>query len=271
MATTRLITGTTSGIGALTAEAFARRGDTVLLHGRRPEALEATRERLVNATGNTALYPYAADLSRVAAVHDLADRVLTDHPRLDTLVNNAGVGQGQPREGRRVSPDGYELAFAVNTLAPFILMRRLLERLEASAPARILNVASIAQAPVDLDDLMLTRRYDGFHAYARSKLALILLTREQAERVAPDRVTVNALHPGTLLDTKMVREEFGGARAPADEGRDVIVHLATDPSLAGETGRYFDQTRPGHPEGQIHDAATRRRLWEQCSRLGGVA
>ena len=132
-----------------------------------------------------------------------------ENDRLDALVNNAGIAMRESE--RRLSDDGHELTFAVNYLSHFLLTELLLPLLVRSAPARIVNVASVGQAPIDFDDPMLQRGYEGFRAYAQSKLAQIMFTFELAERLNPLEVTVNALHPATLMDTKMVREGSGGS------------------------------------------------------------
>lgn len=264
---TILLTGATSGIGALTAKAVAQRGHCTLLHGRDAERLAAQCDSLRAHSGNDAIEGYVADLADLDQARDLAARVASAHPQLDVLINNAGVGKGRPGQGRRESTQGHELIFAVNVLAPFVLMRHLLPCLQAAAPARVVNVASVAQAPVDFEDLMLQRDYDGYRAYARSKLALIMLSIEQAQRISAEQVTVNAVHPGTLLDTKMARDEFGGALAPAEEGRDALVHLALDQDVAACTGQYFDQKGAVSPHPQALDSQARERLWQACSEL----
>ena len=210
-----LVTGATDGLGELTARRLAARGATVLVHGRNAEKVKAVVER-IRSDGGIAR-GLVADLARLERVRALAREASVATDGLYILVNNAGVGD--PRGARRESDDGHELHLAVNTLAPVLLTRLLADRLAASAErqgeARVVMVASAAQAPIDFDDPQLTRRYDGMRAYAQSKLALVMATIELAGELAPRGVTVNALHPGTLLDTKMVREGFGRAMGPA--------------------------------------------------------
>src|ERR671916_1256809 len=194
-----LVTGATDGLGRRVASDLATGGATVLLHGRNPERLEATIEEVRRETGSEKLGSYLADLSSLGEVRALAEQVVGEHDRLDVLVNNAGVIAGERRE----SEDGYELTFAVNYLAHFLLTCLLAPLLRASAPARVINVASAGQSPIDFDDVMLERGYGGMKAYTQSKLAQVMFTFELAERLKGTGVTVNALHPATLMDTKM--------------------------------------------------------------------
>src|ERR671920_721029 len=184
---TILVTGATDGLGRSVAQEFAAEGATVLLHGRSPERLEATLEELSSQTGGENASSYLADLSSLATVRDLAQRILSEHDRLDVLVNNAGVISPE----RRQSEDGYELTFAVNYLSHFLLTRLLMPILRDSAPARIVNVASAGQSPIDFGDPMLERRYDAMKAYSVSKLAQIMFTFEVARRLQETGVRVN--------------------------------------------------------------------------------
>src|SRR5215203_5254858 len=236
---TILVTGTTDGLGKRVASALARRGATVLVHGRSPERLEATLEELRSQTGSHKVDSYLADLSSLAAVRDLAERILSEYDRLDVLVNNAGIIVQERKE----SEDGYELTFAVNYLSHFLLTSLLLPLLKDSAPARVVNVASAGQSPIDFSNLMLKRGYDAMRAYSMSKLAQIMFTFELAERLSGTGVSVNALHPASLMDTKMVQDTFGYTMSTVEEGADATVHLAASPELEGVTGRYFDDQR----------------------------
>jgi NAD(P)-dependent dehydrogenase (short-subunit alcohol dehydrogenase family) len=264
---TILVTGATDGLGRRVAFELAVTGATVLLHGRSRERLEATLEEVREETGSEKLGSYLADLSSLGEVRALAEQVLTEQARLDVLVNNAGVIARERRE----SEDGYESTFAVNYLAHFLLTRLLLPLLRASAPARVVNVASAGQSPIDFDDVMLERGYDPMRAYTQSKLAQVMFTFELAERLRDSGVTVNALHPASLMDTKMVLETFGRSMSTVEEGAEATVRLATSPELEGVTGRYFDGTREGRADPQAYDEEARKRLWilseELCGRL----
>jgi NAD(P)-dependent dehydrogenase (short-subunit alcohol dehydrogenase family) len=240
-------------------------GATVLLHGRSPERLEATLEELRGQTSSQKVGSYLADLSSLAAVRDLADRILSEYDRLDVLVNNAGIIVQERKE----SEDGYELTFAVNYLSHFLLTSLLLPLLKGSAPARVVNVASAGQSPIDFDDPMLERGYDAMRAYSQSKLAQIMFTFELAERLSDTGVSVNALHPASLMDTKMVQDTFGYTMSTVEEGADATVHLAASPELEGVTGRYFDGTREARADGQAYDKEARQTLWELSEELCG--
>jgi NAD(P)-dependent dehydrogenase (short-subunit alcohol dehydrogenase family) len=266
---TILITGSTDGLGEATAEQLLRRCEHVVVHGRAPPKLERALAKL-GADRGAPVRGVLADLGSLEQVRRLARDVERDVERLDGLVNNAGVAV---MGGRRESHDGFELTFAVNYLSHFLLTAELLPLLRRSAPARIVNVASIGQAPVDFDDPMAERGYEGFRAYAQSKLAQIMFTVELAERLrdaGETGVTVNALHPATFMDTKMVRTSFGRAgHSEVAEGVESLVHLVADPELDGVSGRYFDQLEEGTAHPQAYDAEARRRLWALSEELVG--
>lgn len=269
---TILITGATDGIGRAAARRLAELGARVLIHGRDSKRCADALNEIWSATGNPNLESFVADLGSLEDVRALASEVQSRHSRLDVLINNAGVGaNSRDNPGRQLSVDGHELRFAVNYLAPFLLTHLLLPQLRASAPARIVNVASIGQAPLDFDNLMLEREYDGFRAYSQSKLALVMFSFDLAERLKETGITVNALHPGTLLDTKMVREAWGKARGPVSIGEEAEVNLATSPELEGVTGEYFDIKERARANAQAYDVEVRRRLWrlsEELTELG---
>jgi NAD(P)-dependent dehydrogenase (short-subunit alcohol dehydrogenase family) len=202
-------------------------------------------------------------------VRRLGSEVAGGQERLDVLVNNAGIGGAGPRQA---SVDGYELRFAVNYLAPFLLTHLLLPLLGRSAPARIVNVASVGQAPIDFDDVMLERRYDPMHAYAQSKLAQVMFTFELAERLraaGESGVAVNALHPASLMNTKMVLESFGYTMSTVEDGVEATLRLAVSPELEGVSGRYYDRLREARADAQAYDPEARRRLWRLSERLVG--
>jgi NAD(P)-dependent dehydrogenase (short-subunit alcohol dehydrogenase family) len=261
-----LVTGATDGLGRRVAFELAATGATVLLHGRNPERLEATIEEVRRETGSEKLGSYLADLSSLGEVRALAEQVLAEHDRLDVLVNNAGVIVRERRE----SEDGYELTFAVNYLAHFLLTRLLVPLLRASAPTRVVNVASAGQNPIDFDDVMLERGYSAMRAYRQSKLAQVMFTFELAERLEGSGVTVNALHPASLMETKMVLETFGRSMSTVEEGAEATVRLAISPELQEVTGRYLDGTREGRADSQAYDEAARKRLWDLSEELCGT-
>jgi NAD(P)-dependent dehydrogenase (short-subunit alcohol dehydrogenase family) len=266
-----LVTGATDGLGRGVAHRLAEAGATVLVHGRDDERGAATVREIAEATGNPRLEWHRADLASLADVRALAKQVTAEHDRLDTLVNNAGIGSTLPGDGERMeSDDGYELRFQVNYLASYLLTRLLLPVIERSAPARIVNVSSAGQAPIDFDDVMLERRYDGTTAYCQSKLAQILFTIDLAGELTGTGVTVNALHPGTYMPTKMVRHAGVTPVTSLESGIDAVTRLIADPALDGVTGRYFDGRRESRPHPQAHDESARQRLRSLSDRLTGL-
>jgi NAD(P)-dependent dehydrogenase (short-subunit alcohol dehydrogenase family) len=251
---TVLVTGSSDGLGRSVAAELARRGASVIVHGRDPERVQAAAAEVGAARS------VVADLASLAAVRDLAGEV----GRVDTLINNAGVIESERRE----SAEGHELTFAINHLGHFALTGLLLP--ELGDGTRIVNVSSIGQAPLDFGDIAFESGYDAYTAYARSKLAQVLFTLELAERLPPTGPTVNALHPATLMDTKMVRDTFGRSRSSVEEGAEAVVRLATDPQLDDVSGRFFDGTRESEAHAQAYDPDARRRLWEASEGLTNV-
>ncbi|MER5309335.1 SDR family NAD(P)-dependent oxidoreductase [Streptomyces sp. NPDC002773] len=269
-APTVLITGATQGLGRGIALYLAARGCTVLLHGRDPERLEATAEEVRATARHATVRTFLADLADLDQVRALADRVRATEPRLDALVNNAVAGGGAEPLRRELSAQGHELRFAVNHLAPYVLTRSLLPLLTASAPARVVNVASIGQERIDFDDVMLEEGYEGLRAYCRSKLAMIMATFELAAELQGTGVTVNTLHPAHLMDTRGVRE-YGLTPAVAiEEGVRPTVRLVMDPDLARTTGRYFNRFTDARAHEQAYDADARGRLMALTDGLVGA-
>ncbi|MFE3188159.1 SDR family NAD(P)-dependent oxidoreductase [Nocardia sp. NPDC059240] len=257
---TVLITGATDGLGRELAVRLGAAGARLILHGRNPDRAAAVAAEVTAAGGHAPLI-ILADLSRLAEVDRLADEIIARTSRLDVLVNNAGSG-GRSDGKRALSADGNELIWAVNHLAPYRLTRRLLPLLQTSAPARVVNVASAGQQEIDLDDPNPEHDYNPYAAYCRAKLAMIMATIEYAEEVSGTGVTVNALHPATLMATTMVREAGVTPISTVAEGADATLRLICDPGLSQITGRYFNGTRPNHPHAQADDAKARRRLLE---------
>lgn len=267
---TILITGSTDGVGRHVALELATVGATVLIHGRSRERAESLLGE-IRKRGNNAAAFYQADLSSLTEVRELAARIRKEHERLDALINNAGIGSRSGGAQRRTSAEGYELRFAVNYLAGFLLTRLLLPLIVASAPARIVNVASAGQYPIDFEDVMLTRGYDGGRAYAQSKLAQVMFTVDLAHELEGSGVTVNCLHPATYMDTTMVREGGISPISTVDEGAAAILNLVRSPALEGRSGLYFDRQRESRANPQAYDAAARDRLRRLSLELTGSA
>ncbi|MGI8712556.1 MAG: SDR family NAD(P)-dependent oxidoreductase [Solirubrobacteraceae bacterium] len=268
-----LITGATDGLGRALAVGLGGEGATLILHGRDADRLEQVAAEVTGAGGAVPQTVVAA-LADLGQVRRLAAAVRDGTDRLDVLVSNAGIGSGRGGSGesreRQTSADGHELRFAVNYLAGFLLTHELLELLQGSAPARIVNVASLAQQPLDFDDLMLEHDYQGGRAYAQSKLAQIMSGFELAGRLAVEQVTVNSLHPSTFMPTKIVLQERGGSIDSLQQGVDATRRLAVDPELARTTGRFFDRFRDAEADPQAYDAAARAELWQRSEQLVGI-
>jgi NAD(P)-dependent dehydrogenase (short-subunit alcohol dehydrogenase family) len=267
---TILITGATDGLGRAVATELAAGGATLLIHGRDDGRGRETIEEVRARTGNENLHWVKADLASLDEVRALADEVTRDHDHLHALVNNAGIGTSEGGGRRMESRDGYELRFAVNYLAGYLLTRLLLPLLEGSAPARIVNVSSAGQAPIDFDDVMLERHYDGIQAYCQSKLAQIMFTFDLAEELDAGAVTATCLHPATYMPTKMVHASGVSPVSSLEEGVRATLRLVTDPELEGVTGRYFNGLREDTPLGQADDPQARRKLRELSDRLCGL-
>ncbi|MFE1270829.1 SDR family NAD(P)-dependent oxidoreductase [Streptomyces sp. NPDC058757] len=257
---TTLVTGAAQGLGRGVALDLAARGGTVLLHGRDAGRLAAVADEIRALDAGGEVRTYLADLSDLDQVGALARRVGAAEPRLDALVHNAVAGGGARPLVREVSAQGHELRLAVNHLAPYALTRGLLPLLTASAPARVVNVASVGQEAVDFDDPMFEKGYEGLRAYCRSKLALIMATFALAEELDGSGVTVNALHPAHLMDTAGVRAYGLTPLVGVEEGVRPTVRLVVDPEPAGVTGRYFDRFTEARAHEQAYDAEARRRL-----------
>ena len=265
---TILITGATDGLGRALADQLAADGATLILHGRSQDKLDHVADEIQQTHNEDRPITVIADLAELAQVRQLANDVRSATTRLDALINNAGIGAGQPDgRTRRTSTDGYELRFAVNYLAGFLLTLQLLPLLRASAPARIVNVASLGQHPLDFDDLMLERGYSGIRAYGQGKLAQIMSGFELARRVSPSEITVNSLHPATFMPTKMVLESIGHSIDSLEDGVTSTRRLISDPNLSDVTGKFFDQAREAKANAQAYDVSARAELWKRSLKL----
>ncbi|MGH8991051.1 MAG: SDR family NAD(P)-dependent oxidoreductase [Acidimicrobiia bacterium] len=269
---TILVTGATDGLGRHLVRELAAAGATVIAHGRDEAKLQAVRaEVAAAASGTGSLLTVVADFADLRQVERMAAGCLEGHDRLDVLVNNAGVGFGAPGAGRELSVDGYELRLAVNYLAGYHLTRRLLPLLVASAPARIVHVASLGQYPIDFADPMLEAGYDGVAAYRRSKLAQIMFTFDLAGELLGRGVTANALHPATFMDTTMVRQFGGEPMSTVEEGAQATMRLIAGPDLDGVTGRFFNRLVDARAFDQAYDDDARFRLRRLSEDLIGRA
>jgi NAD(P)-dependent dehydrogenase (short-subunit alcohol dehydrogenase family) len=274
-----VVTGATHGIGLETARVLAAAGATVVVHGRDVARAKAVTESIRRDSGNTQVRSVQADFAQLTQVRRLAAELLAQLPRIDVLINNAGLMCAT----RAVSAEHYDLTFAVNHLAPFLLTNLLLGKLKASAPSRVIVVASDAhrRAKLDFDDLMNAKVSGVMPAYARSKLANVLFARELAARLTGCGVTVNALHPG-LVNSHL----FHAGPAPLRivlsilgrlimlsprQGAASSVYLATAPELSGHSGGYYRRCRRVSPSRAAQSTADAARLWQESARLTGLA
>jgi len=265
---TILITGSTDGLGREVAMRLGKLGAHILVHGR-----NTTRgEEVVNAiksSGGSARF-YQADLGSLDDVRGLAAAVIRDHQRLDMLINNAGIGSGFAGGKRQLSEDGYEMIFQVNYLSHYLLTELLLPTLKTSAPARIINVASGAQRPVDFDDVMMEKDFSSRAAYGQSKLAQILHTFHISPMLEDTGVTFNTLHPASMMDTTMVAQMEGPARTTVDEGATALMQLAVSPELESRSGLYFRGLIEETANDQAYDAQAREQLDTLSRKLVGL-
>src|SRR5436305_4351843 len=272
-----VITGATSGIGLITAERLAAKGARLVLVGRDPARGEAALARIKASSPRAEVSVHYADLSRFDALRTLAAG-LNALSRIDVLINNAGAMFWR----RQITADGLERTFALNHMAYFALTALLRDKLAASSPARIVNVASEAHrgARLDFGDLQSARGYSGMRAYSRSKLCNILFTRELTRRLAGTAVTANCLHPGFVnsrfgdnnsgvvgFGTRIAKQLF--AISPK-LGAETPVYLASSPAVEGKSGGYYDQCALKTPSPEAQDDRTAQRLWEESARIFGA-
>src|SRR5712691_4593146 len=270
-----VVTGANSGIGKATALGLARLGGTVVMACRDATRGEAARQDIIRGSGNPHVALMIVDLAREASTRALADEFQRTYPRLDVLINNAGVYTSH----REMTTDGLERQFEVNYLSGFLLTHLLLDLLKKSAPSRIVNVSSSAHGPSSMhfDDLQGERRYSGYRAYGQSKLAQILFTRELAQHLEGTGVTVNACHPGVIrtnlgiggasVVVRFVRMFFKG---PA-RGAETPIYLATSPDVEGVTGKYFANKRVRTPSVAAQDPDAARRLFDVSVELAHLS
>jgi NAD(P)-dependent dehydrogenase (short-subunit alcohol dehydrogenase family) len=244
-----LITGATSGLGRYLAGRLA--DQCLLVHGRDPERTK----RLADELG---AHPYVADLSDLSQVSKLAAAILRDFGKIDVLINNAGIGYGKERE---LSVDGHELRFAVNYLAPVLLTRLLLDNITET----VLNIGSLGQESLDIDDLTIEHGYSGVTAYRRAKLALAMATFDLAKE-RPD-LRVNVVHPATYMDTNMVRKGGGVPLNTVDHGGEATLRVLQSPL----SGTFFDEDKPSKAHPDAYDEGLRARLHRETDLILGVS
>lgn len=267
-----LITGSTDGIGKQTAIDIAKLGATVLIHGRGKTRAFASASDVCKESGNENVEVVTGDFASLSSVRAMAAFIQQRFGHLDVLVNNAGVFTKE----RSVSKDGFEMTFAVNHLAPFVLTFSLLETLKTSASpvskSRIINVSSIAhqRATMDFTNLQSERQFDGFNAYAQTKLMGIMMTYQWAERLENDNITVNCLHPG-VVTTKLLQAGFGTPGGEVAAGAETSVYLASSPEVEGVTGKYFVKKQATASSPTSNDSNLRKQLWETTEKMTGIA
>jgi NAD(P)-dependent dehydrogenase (short-subunit alcohol dehydrogenase family) len=261
-----VVTGATAGLGKETALALAKMGATVVLVARDAAKASRTADEIEKAAPKAKVDVVLADFASLDSVRAAAREIGARYRAVNVLVNNAGVAKKQ----RTLSADGYELTFAVNHLAPFLLTRELMPLLLAGAPSRIVTVASAAEAhgPIDFDDLQSEKNYRGFRVYGKTKLMNVLFTYEMAHRLADTGVTVNCLHPGAVA-TDMLRQLprwlfalISPFLLTPEEGAKTQVFLASSPAVDGVSGKYFVKQRPVRSSRRSYDVETQKRLWD---------
>lgn len=259
-----LVTGATDGIGLQTAVELAKKGARVLVHGRTEKKANTAADHVKSQVPGAKVVPVWGDFGRLAEVRALAAQVQQAAPVLDVLVNNAGVFMKE----RTLTADGYETTLQVNHLAPFLLTTLLQPQLEAAPQGRVVNVSSMAHSRgrVALDDLQSEKRYDGYAAYALSKLLNVHFTHELARRLRGTKVTTYALHPG-VITTKLLQTGFGMGGADLETGARTSVYCATAPELALVTGRYYSNAREASAAPQADAPELEKKLWDRSQQL----
>lgn len=259
-----LVTGATDGIGKQTALELAEMGATVLVHGRNENRVKVTIEEIRRSVRGAKLEAIIADFSSLHQVRQLTDRIQSQFPSLDVLINNAGVYM----KTRVLSQDGYEMTFAVNHLAHFLLTNLLLHQLTQCPSARVITVSSMVHsgAPLDFQNLNAENYFDAYSTYAFSKLANILFSKELAVRLQGSHITSNSLHPGTI-GTKMLRTAFNMSGASVKEGAATPVYLAASSDVENITGKYFVNKRETSAASITDDVEVRKRFWETSKAL----
>lgn len=272
---TVFITGGTSGIGEETAIALAKKKWRVISTARSAESGDEAKKEIIAQSGNENISFFVCDLSSMRAIRNMCTEIIAQCPRIDVLINNAGVMEHE----RTLSQEGFELDFAVNYLAPFVLTTTLLPLLRKSAPSRIVNVASSLhfQGRIDLADVEGSRNFDHYQTYANSKLALMLFTKKLARDLSGTGVTVNALHPGvvaTPMNTRniahmnpVIRFFYKKTFLSPKKGAETSVYLATAPEVEKISGEYFYKKKSIRPSALAEDSVLADALWDATEKL----
>lgn len=264
-----LVTGSTDGIGMQTALELLQLGARVLIHGRHPKRTQDAVEALARRCGNPAVEGVVADLQSMEGARALVAAVKARTDVLHVLINNAGVYMKE----KTLSPDGFEMTFAVNHLGHFVLTHGLMPLLLKGAPSRVINVSSVAhnRGRVDFGNLRAEKRFDDYEAYAQSKLCNVLFSAEFARRVDPRKVATYSLHPG-VINTKLLKEGFGNVgTSNLAQGAATSVWLATSPQVAGQSGRYYADTRETPPSALGQESDLAAELWEESEKITGIS
>ena len=262
---TILITGSTDGIGKQTALELAESGYRVIVHGRNQEITKQTADFISSKTGNNDIDFFVADFSSLQDVKKLSDKIHSKYDQLDVLINNAGVFMNK----RELSRDGFEMTFAINHLAHFLLTNLLMDLLQNAPQGRIVNVASMAHASeLDFENLQGEKFFDAYTAYSYSKLCNIMFTYLLAEKHIGDPITVNCLHPG-VISTKLLHAGWGSGGSRLQEGSTTSVFLATSPEVDLVTGKYFTNSRQAKSSGISYDIGIQNQLWELSEKMIG--
>jgi retinol dehydrogenase 14 len=259
-----LITGSTDGIGKQTAFELSKTGATIIVHGRSEEKCKNTIREIHKSTPDADLEYLAADLSSIKEVKNLARQFHKRFSHLDVLINNAGVFMTD----RKLTINGFELTFAVNHLAPFVLTNELLPLIKKSPSSRIITVSSMAhqRSTIDFENLQADHRFNGYAVYSVSKLANILHTYELAQRLKKISVTVNCLHPG-VITTKLLKAGFDMEGSSLEKGAETPVYLALSDKVANVTGKYFSDKKEVRSSALSYDVSIQKKLWDVSEQL----
>ena len=247
MSKTIIVTGSTDGIGKLTAFSLAEKGNTVYVHGRNDAKVDTVVSEIKTTTNNQNIHGLVADFSDLEAVSKLAEKIKKDIPKIDILINNAGIFKTKEVQNK----NGLDIRMMVNYLAPYVLTNAIQENIKQSEAPRIINLSSAAQAPVS-EAVLIGKEQDSANStYAQSKLALTMWSFNLAKQES--KITVIAVNPGSLLNTKMANEAYGQHWSPAEKGMDILLDLALSNDYKNDSGKYFDNDK-GDPKGYFSPA-----------------